>query len=165
MTTYYPNKRSPITHRIAPKALRQCVFCAALLTAGMLGAAASLATPVGPGEPGYCSEKHDAIACQPQIGPPSLAEIAFVREMHDIAPAASPADLVKVARGTCSMLIAGDSVNYIVPDIASHLGLSSEAADQVMDAAMDEECPGLTIGASGAAHGSTPWHLPNILSG
>jgi hypothetical protein len=49
------------------------------------------------------------------------------------------------------MLIGGDSTGYVVRDIAQHLGITNEAADQVMGAAMGYACPGLTIDASGVA--------------
>jgi hypothetical protein len=48
------------------------------------------------------------------------------------------------------MLRGGVSTNYVVPDIARHLAMNNQRADQVMDAAMGNICPDVHIGANGA---------------
>jgi hypothetical protein len=59
--------------------------------------------------------------------------------------------LLRTVRGICDMLIGSATTGYVVQDIATHLGTTMEAADQVMDGAMGTACQGLTIDNSGAA--------------
>ncbi|MGO9352462.1 MAG: DUF732 domain-containing protein [Mycobacterium sp.] len=124
----------------------------ALLVATLLGAGVSSASP-NPGDPGYCGARQDALDCVAYDGPappsPSRAEAAYLSSVRGHYPG-DDATLLKIGRGTCNMLRGGVSVNYIVPDIAGHLGISNAAADQVMDAAMGSICPEIHIGANGA---------------
>ena len=102
----------------------------------------SSASP-NPGDPGYCGARQDALDCVPYDGPapppPSRAEAAYLNSVRGHYPG-DDATLLKIGRGTCNMLRGGVSVNYIVPDIAAHLGISNAGADQVMDAAMGSIC-------------------------
>jgi hypothetical protein len=117
----------------------------------MLGAGVCSASPPGPGDPGYCGARQDALDCVPQTGPPTPGEAAFINNVRGLHVYGDDAELLKIARGTCNMLLGGVSVNYIVPDIATHLGTTNASANQVMDAAMDTVCPGLRVGADGVA--------------
>jgi hypothetical protein len=51
----------------------------------------------------------------------------------------------------------GVSAGYVVVDIARHLAMNNQRADQVMDAAMGNICPEIHIGANGADD-SRPYH-------
>ncbi|WP_158086041.1 DUF732 domain-containing protein [Mycobacterium mantenii] len=115
---------------------------------------------LGPGRahadpgPGYCGARQDALDCVPYDGPapppPTPAEASFLRAGRSYAPSADDATLLRIGRGTCNMLRGGSSTNYVVHDIARHLAMSNQGADQVMDAAMGNICPDVHIGANGA---------------
>jgi len=107
-------------------------------------------TPPGPGQPGYCGAHTDPLDCWSNTGPETPGETAFI----DLVRGHIPGDdtrLLQVARGTCQMLIGGDATWYIVQDMSEELGVSHATAGQVMDAAMEDACPGLTVGADGVA--------------
>lgn len=133
--------------------------CVALLVATLLGAGVSSASP-NPGDPGYCGARQDALDCVAYDGPtpppPSRAEAAYLGSVRGHYPG-DDATLLKMGRGTCNMLRGGVTTGYIVPDIAAHLGISNQAADQVLDAAMESICPEIHIGANGADD-SRPYH-------
>ncbi|WP_372511934.1 DUF732 domain-containing protein [Mycobacterium bohemicum] len=117
------------------------------------GAGVASGSP-NPTDPGYCGARQDALDCVPYDGPapppPTKAEAAFVRAGRFYAPSADDATLLRIGRGTCNMLRAGTSTGYIVPDIARHLSMNNQRADQLMDAAMGNICPDVHIGANGA---------------
>ena len=58
--------------------------------------------------------------------------------------------LLRIGRGTCNLLRGGVSAGYVVADIARHLAMNNQRADQVMDAAMGNIGPEIHIGANGA---------------
>ena len=66
-------------------------------------------------------------------------------------PNVSGAQMVQYARGTCVMLRGGVVTRYVVQDLANHLGTTKQAADQVMDVAMQADCPNLHVGVDGVA--------------
>ena len=133
--------------------------CVALLVATLLGAGVSSASP-NPGDPGYCGARQDALDCVafdgPAPPPPSRAEAAYLNIVRGNYPG-DDATLLKMGRGTCNMLRGGVTTDYIVPDIARHLGISNVVADQVLDAAMMTICPEIHIGTNGADD-SRPYH-------
>ena len=133
--------------------------CMAVLVATLLGAGVSSASP-NPGDPGYCGARQDALDCVafdgPAPPPPSRAEAAYLNSVRGHYPC-DDATLLKMGRGTCTMLRGGVTTGYVVPDIAAHLGIGNTAADQLLDAAMDYICPDIHIGANGADD-SRPYH-------
>jgi hypothetical protein len=104
----------------------------------------------GPGQPGYCGAHTEGLDCWSVTGPPKPGEAVFINDVRGHVPG-SDTDLLRIARAVCEMLINGASTNYLVPHMAQHLGITNDAADQVMDAAMADACPGLTIDARGVA--------------
>jgi hypothetical protein len=56
------------------------------------------------------------------------------------------AQRLQIGRATCAMLAGGSSPGGVVHDIARHLGTTNQDADQVMDQAMEDICPGLHLG-------------------
>jgi len=46
---------------------------------------------------------------------------------------------------------AGDTSGYLVTDLAQDMGIDKANADQLLDAAMETDCPNLTVGADGVA--------------
>lgn len=135
------------------------IAAVALVVAG-LEVGPAHASP-GPNDPGYCGARQDALDCVPYDGPtsppPTQAEAAFLLSARHYAPNFDDTTLLKIGRGTCNMLRGGTSTSYIVPDIARHLAISNQMADQVMDAAMGNICPEIHIGANGADD-SLPYH-------
>jgi Protein of unknown function (DUF732) len=134
--------------------------CVTVLAAALLSAGICSADP-GPRDPGYCGAREEPLDCVPYDGPtpppPTPGEAAFVRNARTYAPSADDATLLRIGRGTCGMLRGGVTVNYIVPDIATHLRINNAAADQVLDAAMGYICTEIHIGANGADD-SRPYH-------
>ena len=124
------------------------LFCAALGTAGMLGVAIGLADPA-PAAPGYCGG--DPLDCYENSAPPTSAEQSFVTSTGRDLLGATAGQLLRYARATCVMLHSGLTTTSVVTDLAHHLGTSMDMADQVMDAAMEADCPNLTVGADGVA--------------
>ena len=131
---------------------------------GLLGAGVSSASP----DPRYCAEHPatgicsgtqgqpgncggDELQCWDVTGPPTPGEAAYINKARVYAVSASDTELLKVGRDVCISLINGGSTGYVVPEMAQHLGITNDQADQVMDVAMDYACPGLTIDAKGVA--------------
>ncbi|MGO9156407.1 DUF732 domain-containing protein [Mycobacterium sp.] len=112
------------------------IWVAALLAVltGLLLAGVSSASP----NPQYCAKYPSAGIC-------SGGPLTYCGAHTDAL------DCWGVARGTCVMLLGGDTSGYVVRDIAQHSGITLKAADQVMDAAMDSQCPGLIIDLNGVA--------------
>jgi hypothetical protein len=128
-------------------------FGTVVFVAGVLGAAvasASPATPPGPGEQG-CGAHTDALNCWANTGPVTPGETAFINLERGLIPG-DDTRLLQVARGTCQMLVGGDTTSFIVEDVSQQLGVSPNRAGSTMDAAMETACPGLVVGADGAAH-------------
>jgi hypothetical protein len=59
----------------------------------------------------------------PQIGPPTSGEAAFINDVRRHVPG-DDAQLLKIVRGTCVMLVSGTSAGYVASDISTHLGIS-----------------------------------------
>jgi hypothetical protein len=103
-----------------------------------------------PSTPLNCGAHTDALDCRSDTSPPTAAEQHFIQISRGHYPG-SDAEIVQVLRGTCVMLTGGDTTGFVVSDIAQHLGISKENADQLMDGAMEADCPNLTVGADGVA--------------
>lgn len=125
-------------------------FCAALLALGLLGAGVCSADPYTPGTPGYCGAHTDALDCWVNTSPPTPAEQNFLAASRGHYPV-NDAQMVQLLRATCVMLRGGDTTGYVVTDLAQHIGIDKDNADQVMDGAMETDCPNLTVGADGVA--------------
>jgi Protein of unknown function (DUF732) len=129
------------------------IIGAAFAAAATMSAGTCSANP-NPTDPGYCGARQDELDCVPYDGPapppPTPAESAFMKAGRFYAPSTDDATLLRIGRGTCGMLRGGVSTNYVVPDIARHLAMNNQRADQVMDAAMGNICPDVHIGANGA---------------
>jgi hypothetical protein len=121
--------------------------CAIVLAAVVLVPGVASADPPPPN----CGAHTDTLECVLDASPPTAAEQRFVATVGSRFPNVSSTQLVQYARQTCVMLRNGSSAGYAVRDLASHLGTTPQAADQVMDGAMAADCPGLTIGPDGAA--------------
>ena len=119
-----------------------------LLAAGLLGAGVSSASPAQADQ--FCGARQDPLDCVPQTGAPSAQEATYINTVRGNYPG-DDAQLLKMGRGTCNMLLGGVITGYVVQDLASHEGITKQAADQLMDAAMLYVCPGLTVGADGVA--------------
>ncbi|ORV49992.1 hypothetical protein AWC02_05285 [Mycolicibacter engbaekii] len=105
-------------------------------------------------DPGYCGARQDPLDCVPYVGPtpppPNRAEAAYLNNVRGHYPG-DDATLLKIGRGTCIMLRGGTSTDYVVHDVAAHMKITAAAADQVVDAAIANICPELTVGADGVA--------------
>jgi hypothetical protein len=55
------------------------------------------------------------------------------------------AQRLQIGRATCATLSGGTDPGSVVHDIARHLGTTNQNADQVMDEAMADICPGLHL--------------------
>lgn len=120
-------------------------FCAALLAVGLLGAGVCSANPYTPGTPGYCGAHTDALDCGVSISPPTAAEQHFVNTTGPRFPNVTSAQLVQYARQSCFMLSNGTTSGSVVADLAQHLGIDKDNADQVMDGAMEADCPNVVV--------------------
>jgi len=92
----------------------------------------------------------DPLDCVDNPANPNAGEQRFVRDTRPLVPdlAASGGDMAvwQTGRGICILLKTGYPTGNVVTDLAAHLGTSKQIADQMMDAAMQNICPGLTIG-------------------
>ncbi len=123
-------------------------FPVTLMTAGMLSLGVGLSGPAQ-ATPGYCGG--DPLDCYQNSAPPTTAEQSFVRSAGRDLPGATAGQLLRYVRATCVMLHSGLTTTAVVTDLAHHLGTSMDMADQVMDGAMEADCPNLTVGADGVA--------------
>ena len=133
--------------------LRPVLTAAAVATAAISMSAGIASGSPNPADPGYCGARQDPLDCVAYDGPappPTPAEAGFLKAGRFYAPSADDATLLRIGRGTCNMLRGGTSTGYIVPDIARHVSMNNQRADQVMDAAMGNICPDVHIGANGA---------------
>lgn len=121
---------------------------ATFLAIGLLGDAAVWADPVPANE---CGAHTDSLDCVRDPSPPTPAEQYFLSTVGRQFPNVPSGQMVQYARGTCVMLRGGVVTRYVVKDLADHLGITMQAADQVLDGAMEADCPNLHVGADGVA--------------
>ena len=122
---------------------------AALAAAGLLSAPVALAAPYFPGipdTPAYCGTDSMELQCGADTSPPTRAELNFAQELSTHFPGVPTAQWVQYARASCWVLATGASPGYVVKGLAQHLGTNMQKADQVMDAAMEADCPEIHIG-------------------
>lgn len=120
----------------------------AISAAGLLGAGIASADPVPANE---CGAHTDALDCIRDTSPPNPAEQTFLSTVGPHFPNVSNADMLQYARGVCVMLRGGSVTWYVVKDLGEHLGTTKQAAGQVMDGAMQADCPNLKVGPDGVA--------------
>lgn len=120
-------------------------FVVRLLSAALLAAGLAVPAAVASAKP-ECQPDY-SLSCYPE----TPAEQYFVRTTGPSFPNVGADQLVVFARQTCDQLIAGTSTGSVVADLAQRLGTTKQMADQVMDGAMQADCPHLTIGADGVA--------------
>ncbi len=123
-------------------------LCASVLALVVLGVGVGSAYRAS-AAPGYCGG--DPLDCYENPAPPTPAEAFFVQSTRRDLPNATAGQLLRYARATCVMLHSGLTTTVVVPDLAHHLGTSLDMADQVMDGAMEADCPNLRVGADGVA--------------
>ncbi len=116
-----------------------------LLAWGRAGVAS--ADPVPANE---CGAHTEALDCMTDTSPPTPAEQSFLNSVgpHFNVPSAW---LLQYARGTCVMLHRGVSAGVVAGLLADRIGASKQSAGQVMDGAMQADCPNLTVGTDGVA--------------
>lgn len=126
--------------------------CAAL-TATLLGSGVCSADPA-PTDPGYCGGRQDPLDCVPYDGrtppPPNRAEATYLTLVRPDY-SADDATLLRIGRGTCIKLRGGTSSNYVVRDIANRLQTPQAHAAHLLDVALAQICPDLTVGPDGVA--------------
>lgn len=122
--------------------------CAAVSAAALLGAGVASGDPVPADE---CGAHTEALDCIRDTSPPTPAEQSFLNTVGPHFPNVSNAVMVQYARGTCGMLRGGAVTRYVVKALADRLNTTMQAADQVMDASMAADCPGLHVGPDGVA--------------
>jgi hypothetical protein len=110
----------------------------ALLAAGALGAPAARAHPIIPGPP-----ECDLLDCLNNPAPPNAGEQRYLNLTRIYGGA--EAQRLQIGRATCATLAGGTDPGSVVHDIARHLGTTNQNADQVMDEAMADICPGLHL--------------------
>jgi Protein of unknown function (DUF732) len=95
----------------------------------------------------------DPLDCVDNLANPNAGEQRFVRDTRPFVPdlVAQGGDMAvwQTGRGVCILLKNGHPTGYVVTDLAAHLGTSKQIADQVVDAAMEDICPGWTVGSDG----------------
>ena len=128
---------------MAVRPLNKSVMGAALLAAGLLAVGVSSAHRAQ-AEPIFCDTHEDRLDCSPQSGLPTSGETAFLTDVRGHVPG-DDARLLATGRGICNMLKGGESVVYVVPQVASRLGITTEMAGQVVDAATAYVCPGAPL--------------------
>lgn len=146
------NSSSPISElqRVFQLAtvIRRYAACATLSMASVLWAGVASADPVPANE---CGAHTEALDCITDSSPPTPAEQSFLNSVGPHFPNVPSAWLVQYGRGSCVMLRGGVSTGLVASLLADRLGVSKQAAGQVMDAAMAADCPNLTVGADGVA--------------
>jgi hypothetical protein len=110
-----------------------------LLIAGALGMPIAGAIPGFPGVP-TC----DPMDCLQNPAPPNGGEQHYLNMTRIVG--GSDVQRLQIGRATCAMLAGGTNPGQVVRDIASHLDTTNQNADQVMDQAMEDICPGLHLG-------------------
>jgi hypothetical protein len=119
-----------------------------VLAAVILCLATSFADPAS-AAPGYCGG--DPLDCYQNSAAPTAAEQALVVAIARDLPNASPGQLLRYTRATCVMLHSGLTTTAVVTDLSRHLATTMDMADQVMDGAVQTDCPNLKVGADGVA--------------
>src|SRR6201986_3122187 len=104
--------------------------------------ATSMVAPMASADPS-CGVHTSALDCGSNGFAPTPAEQHFVDLIGPHFPGISATTLVQDARAACVELRAGDVTRYVAKDLAEHLGTSTEGGGQVMDAAMQADCPNL----------------------
>lgn len=127
---------------MAVRPLDKSVVGAAPLAAGLPVAGVSSATGAQ-ADPVFCGAHEDPPTCSPQ-SLPTAGETAFLTDVRGHVPG-DDARLLATGRGICTMLKGGESVHYVVPQVAAHLGITDEMAGQVVDAATAYVCPGAPL--------------------
>ncbi|ATA28184.1 hypothetical protein MLM_1570 [Mycobacterium lepraemurium] len=116
------------------------VVCSALLAAGLLTTGVCAASVA---QADFCGAKEDSFSCTARLdaGPPTSAESAFIQSVRGHVPGRDT-DLLVVGRTVCKM--GSDSGRYVRQQVAQRLGTDTANAGQVMDAAEEYICPGVT---------------------
>jgi len=127
---------------MAVRPLDKSVVGAVPLAAGLPVAGVSWATGAQ-ADPVFCGAHEDPPTCSPR-SLPTAGETAFLTDVRGHVPG-DDARLLATGRGICTMLKGGESVHYVVPQVAAHLGITDEMAGQVVDAATAYVCPGAPL--------------------
>lgn len=120
----------------------------ALLAAALVGVGGASADPVPADQ---CGAHTDALDCIRDTSPITPAEAHYAPQVGREYPNVNGMTILNYLRATCMMLRDGVTSGYVVKDLAQHLGTTMQAADQVLDQAMEADCPNLHIGADGVA--------------
>jgi hypothetical protein len=115
-----------------------------------LESASSVADGMGPNpavssQPLRVDAHTDGLDCWVNTSPPTPAEQYFVNTTGPHFPNVTSAQLVQYARQSCYMLSNGTTSGYVVTDLAQHMGIDKDNADQVMDGAMEADCPNVVV--------------------
>ena len=120
----------------------------ALLAAAVLEAGSVSADPVPADQ---CGAHTDALDCIRDTSPITPTEAHYAMQVGREYPSVNGMTVLNYFRATCVMLRDGVTSKAVVTDLAQHLGTTMQAADQVLDEAMEADCPNLHIGADGVA--------------
>lgn len=127
---------------------RAAITPVGLLATALIGVGGASADPVPANQ---CGAHTDALDCIRGTSPVSGAEARTLVLLDRQYPNVNGMTMLNYLRGSCLMLHDSVVVDYVVKDLAEHLGTSMMAADQVMDAAMAADCPNLHVRADGVA--------------
>lgn len=116
-----------------------------LLAAAVLGGAAVCWASPSQADPLVCAPPAGVLNCSPGRPMPTAGETAFLTDVQYQRIPVDEARLLAAGRGICTMLKGGVSVKYVVPQVAAHLGLDTERADDVVNAATAYACPGAPL--------------------
>ena len=121
-----------VAHRTAP-------VVAAVLVA-LAGAAPAGADPLNPGHPDYCGKAPDFFVCAEHRSTyPNAGESGFLDATRGRVPGHDARHLA-AGRGSCLDLAASPPRNAVA-DAATYLGISEQAAAEVVDDANRTICP------------------------
>ena len=122
--------------------------CATLLGTPAVGSGIASADPIPASQ---CGAHTEALDCMTDPSPPTQAEQSFLNSVGPHFPNVPSAWLLQYARGTCVMLHRGVSAGVVAGLLADRISASKQIAGQVMDGAMQADCPNLTVGTDGVA--------------
>lgn len=119
-------------------------FCAPLLAVGLLGTGMCSAAPAL-ADPLVCAPQAGLLNCSPGRPIPTAGETAFITDVRYQRIPVDDTRLLAAGRGICIMLKGGESVKNVIPQVAAHLGLDTERADDVVNSATAYVCPGAPL--------------------
>jgi hypothetical protein len=144
------NHSDPLRRRwaIQPAEGRRHGTIAILVATALLSVGTASADPVPANQ---CGAHTDALDCIRDTSPITPAEAQYAGQVGRAYPSVNGMTILNYFRATCGMLREGVTSKAVVVDLAQHLGTTMQAADQVLDEAMEADCPNLHVGVDGVA--------------